>query len=642
MSSQMQGTVRVQAENIGGIDDTDITLSREVSILTGRNATNRTSLLQAIMAALGSNEVSLKGDADEGMVELEIDGETYSRRLSRTADGIRFSGDPYLDDPTIADLFSFLTETNEARQAVARGDDLRELLMRPVDTAAIRADIERLQAEKADIDDELDHLDDLKDRLPELEARLTEIDDEIADKKSELADIEAEIDAADSDVDESQDHHEELEERLTELREARSELEDVRYEIESERESLSALNDELDETESELAALPEETRDEELLETEMDRLRERKRSVDSTITQLQNVIEFNEEMLDGDRPEFIEATDGDAEGAPTDKLLPEAESVVCWTCGSTVEREAISATLDHLRALRQDRIEERSSITDELEQVKTEQAEQEELQRQRQQLTSMISELEEEITNRNDRIESLESQREELEATIESLEETVESLREQEYSQILDLHADANKIEFEIGQLEREREEIESELDSIESELDRRGDLADERQRVREALTDRRTRIKRIEEEAIEEFNEHMDRVLDILDYENIDRIWIERTATSDRHELEQGSFDLHVIRSTDGGTTYEDTVDHLSESEREVTGLVFALAGYLVHDVYELVPFMLLDSLEALDSERIAHLVEYFSDSADQLVVALLPEDSAALDERYHRITEI
>ncbi len=51
----------------------------------------------------------------------------------------------------------------------------------------------------------------------------------------------------------------------------------------------------------------------------------------------------------------------------------------------------------------------------------------------------------------------------------------------------------------------------------------------------------------------------------------------------------------------------YEDTLRHLSESEREVTGFVFALAGYLVHDVHEQVPFMLLDSLEAIDSDRIA-----------------------------------
>jgi uncharacterized protein YbaR (Trm112 family) len=100
--------------------------------------------------------------------------------------------------------------------------------------------------------------------------------------------------------------------------------------------------------------------------------------------------------------------------------------------------------------------------------------------------------------------------------------------------------------------------------------------------------------------------------------------------------------FDLHVIRSTDAGAAYEDTVDHLSESEREVTGLVFALAGYLVYEVYETVPVMLLDSLEAIDADRIDALVEHIVAHADYLVVALLPEDAAALSDTYHRITEI
>jgi hypothetical protein len=100
--------------------------------------------------------------------------------------------------------------------------------------------------------------------------------------------------------------------------------------------------------------------------------------------------------------------------------------------------------------------------------------------------------------------------------------------------------------------------------------------------------------------------------------------------------------FDLHVVRTAPDGTTYEDTVDHLSESEREVTGIVFALAGYLAHDVYEDVPFLLLDSLEAIDSERIAALVEYVSDDAEYVVAALLPEDAQALDDDYDRVTDI
>jgi hypothetical protein len=53
-------------------------------------------------------------------------------------------------------------------------------------------------------------------------------------------------------------------------------------------------------------------------------------------------------------------------------------------------------------------------------------------------------------------------------------------------------------------------------------------------------------------------------------------------------------------------------------------------------------VPFILLDSLEAIDSDRIAALVEYFADYADFLVVALLPEDARALDDDFTRVTTI
>ncbi|WP_254841462.1 hypothetical protein [Natronomonas marina] len=47
-----------------------------------------------------------------------------------------------------------------------------------------------------------------------------------------------------------------------------------------------------------------------------------------------------------------------------------------------------------------------------------------------------------------------------------------------------------------------------------------------------------------------------------------------------------------------------EDAIDHLGESERAVTALVFAFVGSLAHEVYETVPFVLLDSGEAIDDE--------------------------------------
>lgn len=155
-------------------------------------------------------------------------------------------------------------------------------------------------------------------------------------------------------------------------------------------------------------------------------------------------------------------------------------------------------------------------------------------------------------------------------------------------------------------------------LVSVEARLTERDQIDVKRGELQGELTDLRGRIERIEEQAIEAFNAHMETVLELLDYANIARIWLERRETQvreDRRTVTKTVFELHVIRSTDSGTIYEDTIDHLSESEREVTRLVFALAGYLAHDLYESMPVVLLDSLETIDSDRIAALVDYFYD---------------------------
>jgi len=214
-----------------------------------------------------------------------------------------------------------------------------------------------------------------------------------------------------------------------------------------------------------------------------------------------------------------------------------------------------------------------------------------------------------------------------------------------DFDTVLSLHREANQLEFEISRLESDKEDIEQRIEDIEESLNELESLKREREELADELKDLRTRIDQFETEAVESFNEHIKAILDILDYDNIDRIWIERreqTVREGRRKVEQTRFDLHIIRTTDNGAGYEDKIDHLSESEREVTGLIFALAGYLVHDLHEEVPFMLLDSLEAIDSARIASLVDYFSEYVEYLVVALLEEDAQALDSEYNRVRAI
>jgi len=633
---------RLTVRNVGGIDETEVEFSPGITILTGRNATNRTSLLRSIMAVMGSDDASLKADADEGRAELTVGDERYARTFTRTNGSVTTGGEPFLDDPELADLFAFLLESNEARRTVARSGDLRELIMRPVDIEAIRAEIQQLEREKDRIDDELDELDELKGTLPNLERERNQLEADIETKREELAAKEDEIEALDADVDETREEKRELESRLDELREKRSSLEQVRSNIDLQQESIESLTAERRELEAEREDLPDAPMGEhEELDDEISQLRERKERLEREVSDLQDVIQFNEDQLD-ESGSVTSHLDDDT-GAVTDALVD--ETVVCWTCGSSVEREQITDTLDQLRAIRQEKLETIRSLESELSQLKDERQTYREHQRRRESIDRKLSDIVDEIEDREAQLDHLRTEREELNEDIETLEAEIETLESDDFGDVLDLHKEANQLEFELGRLESDLDDVLERIGSVEDRLTEESQLRSQREELTAELTDLRTRIDQIEANAVEEFNEHMAAVLDILGYENLERIWIERierTVREGRRNVEKTRFELHIVRSTDTGATFEDTIDHLSESEREVTGLVFALAGYLVHEVYETVPFMLLDSLEAIDSTRIAALIEYVADYAEFLVAALLPEDAQALDDTYSRVTEI
>jgi DNA repair exonuclease SbcCD ATPase subunit len=643
---QQPESVHLSVTNIGGIDNTELAFEPGVTILAGRNTTNRTSLLQAIMAALGSDNATIKADADEAHVELSMGETRCTRRLERRSGTISSSGDPYLADSTVADLFAFLLESNEARRAVAAHDDLRDIIMRPIDTNEIQAEIDHLVQERREVEAELEELDGLKDRLPSLEAQRTQLVSEIEDTESDLQAVEERLAETESNVDESRENQTELEAQLDDLRDKRSTLEDVRYDLQTEQESLESLQAERVEVAAEYDALPETPAGKlDEFDGEIQQLRTRKQHLESELNDIQSVIGFNEEMLDEANDDLLERLESsDDDGTVTDDLLPD-ETVICWTCGSGVAADQIESTVDTLRDLNRETISEIRAIEDELQELDDQRDELETQQQQRDRLDRRRRELDEEIERTEAQIADLSDRRDTLRDEIEAIEATVETLEDDAYDKVLDLHKEANQLEYDLGSLETDLERIEDNIATIEDRLDEAADLEGRREELTSEIESLRTRIERTEQQAIEEFNTHMETVLERLGYTNLERIWLERTETrvrEGRQKVTKSVFELHVVRRTDSGTTYEDTVEHLSESEREVTGLIFALAGYLAHDVYETLPFMLLDSLEAIDSERIATLVDYLRDYSEYLVVALLPEDAQSLDDDFRRIRGI
>jgi len=651
-SQATETDIAVEISNLGGISGTTVNLCSGVNVLAGRNATNRTSFLRAVMGALGSDRVSLKADADVGRVELSIADETYHRQLRRQNGTVLIDGDPYLDDPTLADLFAFLLESNEARQAVSRSDDLRELIMRPVDVDAINAEIEEVKREKRRLDSRLADLDGLADDLPDLEAERTRLADQIEATRAELADKRETLAEMDGSVEASRQDKQELDAALSELQSVQSTIEETRFQLETERESRETLRSELKALSAERDSLSEPADTVEDIDATLDSLRKQRATLDAVASQLQSVIKFNEEMLAGTNSEVAEAlqslhesetTETDTE-SPTRQLLAD-DHIVCWTCGSHVEPAQIEGTIERLRTLRREKLSERSDVRDEISALTEQQNKRKRAHRQQAKLNRRIERAETELDDRAARIESLETELSELRERATELESTVDALDSDRENAVLDAHKAVTECEFELSQHESAKAEIEAKIEEIENELAERERLKNERGAVSEQLTELRTRIEQLEEESIEAFNTHMDNVLSALGYDNLERIWIERTTEEQREGrrlVDQSVFTLHIVRTGPDGATYEDTIDHLSESEREVTGLVFALAGYLVHEVYEEVPIMVLDSLEAIDSNRIARLVDYFSEYAETILVALLPEDAAALDDEYSRVTEI
>ena len=633
--------IRADVENIGGIDETTVSLPPGVSVLTGENATNRTSLLSALMAGLGSDRVSLKGDADHGSVTIEIGDDTYSRTLTRQDGTVVFGGEPYLDDPELADLFAFLLEDNEARRTIARGEDLREVIMRPVDTDQIEANIESCKRERQEVEDEIERLNQIEQDLPELEAERREKQAELESTREELEAVQSELEELDTGVEQSRSQKKDLEEAFQRVRDARSKLDNLEFDLNTEQSTLSELESERDELKKKLADAEKPDESSDRLTERIRELRDRKQSLDNTINELGSVISFNEEML---AEEGLEV-DRDLETKnPADRLTADAE-IACWTCGSEVSTGQIEETVGRLQTLRSEKLGKRSEIQSEIEELSEKKSTRRERRQEIERIERRLTDIEGEIETAREQIIALEDQINTQESKVSDLEAEAEEIEVEDHEETLELHRESNELELHVERIESDVEDLETKITDREEAIEARADLEAKREELAENLTDLRTRIERLETDAVDAFNKHMETVLDILEYENLDRIWIERRQAEvreGRSKVTKTHFDLHIVRSAADGAAYEDTIDHLSESEREVTGLVFALAGYLVHDVHEVVPVIILDSLEAIDSARIARVVEYFQTHAEYLIAALLPEDANALPAEYTYITEV
>ena len=617
--------VSVDISNLGGIESLQADLPPGVSLLSGQNASNRTSFLQSIAAALGADDsaATLKTDADEGSVTLDVGDVGGTRTYRRTNGEVVRGGDPVTDAGDLVDTYVSIFSDNPARRAIRNGGDgLRDILMRGVDTAEINATIHQLKHRRSAVEDKLDEIDAAKSRLPSLEERRSDLEAELESIEEQIASVEADIenhDASSEDVEAAERHLDELERLRDRLQRTESEIEVTEStiaEAEAEKADLEAELEALDVPDEDRATLEERRRELE------DEIAARKRA----ITDLNDIISNNRSLLEGG--DVMEAF-GTASDSPTEALDPHSSTVECWTCGTEVDRGTIERRIETLTDLRTEKNEQLQALNEDLESVTSSLEAIESERAKRDRLQADLESATQTLKDERETLGDLEAEAEDLRAEIREAESRVEEMDDLTNSPLADHYQRLSRLNHERGQVESRLESVESDLEEVRATVDRESALRADRAEIQDELEAMRNRIETVEREVVEQFNAQMDDLIELLGYENVSRVWIERIGT----DGDTATFDLHVVRETADGSVYEDAIDTLSESEREIIGIVVALSGYLVHDLDESVPVVLFDSVEAIDATRLETLFDYVSDYAPTIITALLPEEAAAID---------
>lgn len=651
-SAKTDAPIDIDIKNIGGIDTRTETIPPGITVIVGENATNRTSFLQALMAALGSKRATLKGDAKEGEVSMTLDGNTYTRSLINIGTATpKFSGSGYLDDPELANLYAFLLSDNDVRRTVEQKGDLHEVLMRPIDTEHIDEELASLRKERTEIEVELEKINEATNELPTLEKQRRQLEDKRDALNEEIEELETEVERLQAETlsGEQQDKIEELDERINETQQEIADIETKINEIEARiagieqelvetgvdsEETVDSIREQIADLEDRRKSLKELINTFEELEENFSgaadtsrRLLNSNRTIEGLINQLPTDIDIPEGPLTNRTHERIDS--------PTAQLV-EGDAIVCRSCGSEVTADDIRAIIDQYSAIQESLTSEIKTRKTTMNTIEADKKELEQKLRDREKTRDRREKLRTELEQQEGKLEEAKDRRDEFENELSELRDEMVELDtngEAKKEELVDRRTELNTKKNELTRVEQNLEQVAREIKNKKDLENKRDELETQYDNIDTQISELKTRVETVEQQLVDEFNDTIDDVLSLLSYQNLTRVWIDRKVIErSKGTNDDTQFDLNIVREGEDGT-YKDRFEHLSESEKAVIGLSVALTGYLVHEVFEECPMMLLDSIEMIDGKRIADLLEYFGSKADYLVAALLPEDGAVIN---------
>lgn len=568
-------TWTVDIENVAGIRAGRATVEPGLNVVRGTNWQGKSSFIAALETALGTAATLTEGQP-RGAVILETPEREVQVGLARENGTVVRRGEPILTDAydvERAALFACLGEDNAVRAAVRRGENLEDVLTRPLEFQNIDERIAELTDERSRVESALAGAEEAAKRLPQVEERIAELETTVTELREELPD--------DGGKTGPSAERDELSRARTERNRVAARVERLEGSVERAEATLEERRTDLDAIDAPSDEPPPEPTD----------VREELASLRRDVELLQSVFSANRLVLDEDRLDLV---------ADVDRSV-DAETVTCWVCGETAERAAIETHVGALGDAVRSHRAEIERVVDRVEELEARLEQRQQAERRRSAIESDIAELESTLDERRESLLEARERLAELDDRVESLSSAVEASEEA-----------VAEVESEIKFRETELEEARDERETLESRADRRASLRDRRDALAEEITSLRNRKADVKQRARQGFDEAIQDVLGRFDtgFE---------TARLDP------SFDLVVARNG-----REASLDALSEGELELLGFVAALAGHAAFEVAERVPAMLVDGTGSLADENRRRLVEYLAGRAEYLVFTAHPEDTA------------
>ncbi|MDS0261103.1 hypothetical protein NDI56_17020 [Haloarcula sp. S1CR25-12] len=582
--------------NTAGIKSGTATLESGLNTVQASNFKGKSSFIRAIQIVMGTASMGDRADltegASEGRVTLDTPETAYEVTLQRSETGaVTRHGDPYLTADralVCARLFAFLGEDNEIRARVRAGEDLTDLLQRPIDIEDIDAQIADLRNERDSVVRRLETAERAAENLPSVTEAISRLE-------SELKELRERRDQLGDRVGESPDDgslSDDLADRRSEVSTAEQTVTRLEKQIERKETALAEKTEELETLE-----VPDEV-------TFAADIQEREERIDELglqIDLLEGVHRANQRVLEEDEVTLVSSVESSLT----------ADEFDCWVCGETTTAEDIEARLESLEVKLTELRSEKRSLTEEIEAVKREQEQVRQQRQTRRQLEETVGDLRADLDELRGELHRARDRRSSLQEAVDELASQVEAAETELNEQLTDIKAEIRTAESELDDQRSRRDELREQS----QEATR---LRTEKQDLTERIADLRNRKKKKQLELKEQFDTAMDEAISQF-APGFDGARLDVQTTADG---EVDAFELVIAR--DGRET---EIGALSEGERELVGIVVAVAGFRTFDVADIVPVILLDGISQLSADNLRRLIDYLDGASEMLVTTAYPE---------------